>query len=104
MEVINNKQVTLQDKIIGENEKFEKVAEEYKIDEMIQKTRAYQAKLSQLQKEMSSLSDRSTGMKQRAMKLQECKQKEALKRELRKQEELEREEALVARPAAESSK
>jgi len=104
LEVINNKQVTLQDKIIGENEKFEKVAEEYKIDEMIQKTRAYQAKLSQLQKEMSSLSDRSTGMKQRAMKLQECKQKEALKRELRKQEELEREEALVARPAAASSK
>ena len=63
-------------------------------------TRAYHTKLSQLQKEMSSLSDRSTGMKQRAMKLQECKQKEALKRELRKQEEHEREEALVARPAA----
>ena len=100
MEVINNKQISLQDKLTGENEKFEKVAEEYKLDDMIQKTRAYHVKLSQLQKEMSLLSDRSNGMKQRAMKLQELKQKEALKRELKRQEDLEREEAIVAKPVS----
>ena len=67
---------------------------------MIQKTRAYQTKLNYLQREMSNLSERSNDMKHRAMKLQESKQKEALKRELKKQEDLEREEALVARPAS----
>ena len=102
--MINNKQIHLQDKIIGENEKFEKAFEEHQIDDMIQKTRGYHGKLSQLQKEMSLLSERSNGMKQRAMKLQELKQKEALKRELRRQEELEREEAIVAKPVSSSSK
>ena len=103
LEVINNRQTHLEDKLIGENEKFDKVAEEYKISGMVQKTRAYQSKLIYLQKEMSTLSERSNAMKIRAMKLQENKQKEALKRELKKQEDLEREEALVARPASTGS-
>ena len=79
------------------------MAEEYKISGMIKKTRAYQSKLNYLQKEMSNLSERSNDMKYRAMKLQENKQKEALRRELKKQEDLEREEAIVARPASTSS-
>lgn len=99
LEVINNRQTLLQDKLTGENEKFEKVNEEYKINEMIQKTRQYHSKLSNLQREMVVLTDRSASLKTRALKLQESKQKEALKRELKRQEELEKEEALVARPA-----
>lgn len=97
--MINNRQTLLQDKLTGENEKFEKVNEEYKINEMIQKTRQYHSKLSNLQREMVVLTDRSASLKTRALKLQESKQKEALKRELKRQEELEKEEALVARPA-----
>lgn len=97
--MINNRQTVICDKLIGENEKFEKVAEEYKLSEMVGKTRQYQEKLQNLQKEMSALSERSASMKARAMKLQEAKHKEALKRELKRQQELEREEALIARPA-----
>jgi len=37
LEVVNNRAISIQDKLIGENEKFEKVAEDYKIEEMIQK-------------------------------------------------------------------
>lgn len=65
---------------------------------MFQKTRHYHQKLANLQREMVVLSERSNTMKLRALKLQEAKQKEALKRELKRQENLEREEALVARP------
>ncbi len=97
--MINNKQTVIQDRLIGENEKFEKATEEYKLQNMIQKTRQYHQKLSGLQREMQALGDRSAQMKIRSLKLQEAKQKEALKRELKRQEEAEREEALVARPA-----
>ena len=98
--MINNRQTVLCDKLTGENEKFEKVTEEYKVSAMVSKTRHYQEKLQNLQKEMSTLSERSSSMKARAMKLQDAKQKEALKREQKRQQDLEREEALVARPAA----
>ena len=94
---MNNRAISIQDKLIGENEKFEKVAEDYKIEEMIQKTRQYHQKLTNLQKEMVTLTDRSSNMKSRALKLQEAKQKEALRRELKRQDDFEREEALVAK-------
>ena len=100
MEVVNNRAISIQDKLIGENEKFEKVAEDYKIEEMIQKTRQYHQKLTNLQKEMVTLTDRSGNMKSRALKLQEAKQKEALRRELKRQDDFEREEALVAKPVS----
>jgi len=100
LEVVNNRSISIQDKLIGENEKFEKVAEEYKMQEMIQKTRQYHQKLTNLQKEMLSLGDRSNQMKSRALKLQEAKQKEALKRELKRQDDFDREEALVAKPVS----
>ena len=74
LEVINNRQTVITDKLIGENEKFQKVSEEYKISDMIQKTKQYQQKLSGLQKEMVTLSERSANMKTRAMRLQEAKQ------------------------------
>ena len=70
------------------------------MQEMIQKTRQYHNKLTHLQREMVTLSDRSSQMKSRALKLQEAKQKEALKRELKRQDDFEREEALVAKPVA----
>jgi hypothetical protein len=76
------------------------VAEEYKLQEMIQKTRQYHQKLTNLQKEMLTLSDRSNNMKSRALKLQEAKQKEALQRELKRQDDFDREEALVAKPVS----
>ena len=39
LEVINNRQTVITDKLTGENEKFQKVAEEYKITDMVQKTK-----------------------------------------------------------------
>ena len=45
------------------------------MQEMIQKTRQYHQKLTNLQKEMLTLGDRSNQMKSRALKLQEAKQK-----------------------------
>lgn len=73
------------------------MSEEYKISDMIQKTKQYQQKLSGLQKEMVTLSERSANMKTRAMRLQEAKQKEALRREQKRQQAAEREEALVGK-------
>ena len=70
------------------------------MQEMIQKTRQYHQKLTNLQKEMLTLGDRSNQMKSRALKLQEAKQKEALKRELKRQDDFDREEALVAKPVS----
>jgi len=49
---------------------------------------------------MVTLTDRSSNMKSRALKLQEAKQKEALRRELKRQDDFEREEALVAKPVS----
>ncbi len=98
LKVINNRQSQIEDKLTAENEKFDKVAEEYKLDAMIQKTRLYRDKLNSLQKEMVSLSERSVSMKSRAMKLQDAKQAEALRREAKRQQDHEREEALTAKP------
>ncbi len=103
MKVINNRQSQLVDKLTAENERFETVEEECKLDNMVQKTKLYRDKLASLQKEMVSLSERSAQMRNRAMKLQEAKQAEALKREQRRQNEQEREEALVAKPAFKKS-
>ena len=99
IEVINNRQSAITDKLIGENEKFEKVAEEYKIQEMIQKTKLYKQKLEGLKHEMQTMTERSSNMNVRAMRLQEAKQSEALKREAKRNQDREREESLVARPA-----
>ena len=99
LEVINNRQTTITDKLIGENEKFEKVAEEYKMQEMIQKTKLYKKKLEGLKHEMETMTERSSNMNVRAMRLQEAKQTEALKREAKLNQDREREENLIARPA-----
>ena len=99
LEVINNRQSAITDKLIGENEKFEKVAEEYKMQEMIQKTKLYKKKLEGLKHEMETMTERSSNMNVRAMRLQEAKQTEALKREAKLNQDREREENLIARPA-----
>ena len=85
--------------MIGENEKFEKVAEEYKMQEMIQKTKLYKKKLEGLKHEMETMTEISSNMNVRAMRLQEAKQTEALKREAKLNQDREREENLIARPA-----
>lgn len=98
---LTEKQLDLSDKVSAQGEKFEKTEQEFNLKDMLKKTRAYHGKLSDLKREMGELSERSSQMKVRALKLQEAKQKEALKRENKRQRELEREEMLVAKPAPE---
>ena len=94
---LTEKQLDLSDKVAAQGEKFDKTEQEYDLDQMLKKTRAYHGKLIDLRREMGELSQRSGQMKVRALRLQEAKQKEALKRENMRQKELEREEMLVAR-------
>ncbi len=74
-------------------------ATHYQPQRVFFRCRLYHQKLTSLQKEMSSLTDRSGALTQRAVILMEAKQKEALKREHRRQKDAEREENLVAKPA-----
>ncbi len=104
MKAVNERQAELAERLEAENEKFAKSEEQFPLNEMIGRTRAYHEKMVSLKKEMASLGERAGTMKARAMRLQEAKQKEALKREQKRQKEAEREEQLVAKPAAVQAK
>ncbi|CAB4059451.1 unnamed protein product [Lepeophtheirus salmonis] len=66
-----------------------------KVFERIQKDEKYGDKLRRLRSEMQSLSALSKDMRERASKLREAKEREALNRELKREEE-EEEQALLA--------
>ena len=68
------------------------------LSDMLEKTSFYHDKLVNLKKDMKSLSEKSGQLKLRSEKLQIAKEKEALNREMARVQELEREEALVAKP------
>ena len=69
-----------------------------RLAEMQQKTQAYLDKLKAVRSEMVTLSERSEQMRERAFRLQEAKQRQALAREQARQAELDMEEQmLVAR-------
>lgn len=99
LDIVNSRQAHLADRVSIENDRFQRLKEEFNLEEAIQKTRFYHQKLHNLHREMLLLSDRSANLKVRAMKLLDAKQEEALKRVNRRQMELEREEQLVAKPA-----
>lgn len=100
LELVNNRQALLADRLEVENGKFTQIEKDYNVSDMLQKTRHYQQKLASLQKEMVSLTEKSSSMRSRAMKLQEAKQREALKREHKRQMDMEKEELLVAKPSS----
>jgi len=91
------KQTELCDRISLENEKLSGAHASVRLDEMTSQTQAYLEKLKSLKSEMSHLSERSTQMRERALRLQEAKQRQALEREQERQTQLEKEELLVAR-------
>jgi hypothetical protein len=99
LKAVNERQADLAEKVEAENDKFSKSEEQFQIEEMIAKTKAYLEKLVSLQKEMGAAGERAAAMRARAMKMQEAKQKEALKREQKRQKDAERDEQLVAKPA-----
>ena len=103
LQKINDKQIELADKVAAENEKYARSEEEFQLDAILDRTRKYHLKLNNLGKEMWILTQRSQTMRQRAAKLHEAKQKEALQREHKRQLDLERENALVAQPASASA-
>ena len=100
LEKVSEKQIELTDKVAAENEKYAKSEEEFQLEAILDRTRKYHDKLTGLQQEMWILTRRSQTMKLRSAKVQEAKQKEALKRQF----EQERENALIAQPAAPGNK
>ena len=86
----------------AENEKFTKSANQFRLQDLIDTTQFYHEKLVNLKREMATLSERSASMKQRGLRLQEAKQKEALRRELKRQKDQELEDHLVAKPVSSS--
>ncbi|XP_059088478.1 biogenesis of lysosome-related organelles complex 1 subunit 6-like [Tigriopus californicus] len=99
---LNDQQVELVDRVEAEKDKFEKGLEDFPLSEMISRTQSYHGKLLDLQREMKAMSERSQGMKARALRLQELKQAEALTRVNRLQREADKEEQLIAKPAQQS--
>ena len=97
MSELCEKQTELCDRISLENEKLSGAQASVRLDEMTSQTQAYLDKLKSLKSEMSRLSERSTQMKERALRLQEAKQRQALEREQERQTQLEKEELLVAK-------
>lgn len=78
-----------------ENEKCDELRTELNLDEEIKLATIYKSKLEQICKDITLIKDRSEKMKQRAIKLQERKQKELLKAELNKDKQKQMDNNLV---------
>lgn len=68
--------------------------------ELMTEARIYHSKLVNVKKEMTTLHERTTKLKKRALKLQQQKMKDNLAKEQQREKELEQERHLIARPAA----
>ncbi|XP_063237695.1 biogenesis of lysosome-related organelles complex 1 subunit 6-like [Bacillus rossius redtenbacheri] len=101
---LTTKQRGLIDEMQEENRKLSEAHCAEAIQEMFNKIKLYQAKLAGIKKEMAYISDKSSKMKKRALKLQQAKQREDLQRKHQRERRLLREQELIAKPSASSTK
>lgn len=87
-----------------ENEKCDELKNELNLDEEIKLTAIYKSKLDQIVRDIASIKNKSEKLKQRALKLQERKQKEALKAEQNKDKQKQLDNDLVPVVLANKSK
>ncbi|XP_034245322.1 biogenesis of lysosome-related organelles complex 1 subunit 6-like isoform X2 [Thrips palmi] len=99
-----NKQNTLIEQLQDENKRFVDTQNAEELQGMFVTVKAYQTKLMAVKKDMTTLHDRVTKMKKRALKLQQRKEKQALQRQQQREAQLLREQELVGKPNTSSSK
>ncbi|XP_067946891.1 biogenesis of lysosome-related organelles complex 1 subunit 6-like [Watersipora subatra] len=102
-ELMNN-QVVLLESLQHENEKFSASSCFNQMEDMLSKCRNYNSKLLRIQKMMHGISLRTAKVKKQCVRLQEWKARSLVEDEEAKRRELERENLLVAQPAADSKK
>ncbi|XP_034245314.1 biogenesis of lysosome-related organelles complex 1 subunit 6-like isoform X1 [Thrips palmi] len=101
---MRNKQNTLIEQLQDENKRFVDTQNAEELQGMFVTVKAYQTKLMAVKKDMTTLHDRVTKMKKRALKLQQRKEKQALQRQQQREAQLLREQELVGKPNTSSSK
>jgi len=97
LERLNIRQEVLTVDISTETAKLRSANAHVSLEEMISVTNYYKDKLNQLKSCMLQIKEKSSRLKDRACKLQELKQTEALGREAKRAQHLAREQQLIAK-------
>ncbi|XP_043484300.1 biogenesis of lysosome-related organelles complex 1 subunit 6-like [Leptopilina heterotoma] len=98
---LTTKQETLLHEMQNENKKINDVEGEPSINEIFSMINTYQTKLASLKSDMVSIHERTSKLKNRALRLQKTKQKEAVLKEQKREQELRREQELIGKPKIE---
>ncbi|XP_042870114.1 biogenesis of lysosome-related organelles complex 1 subunit 6-like [Penaeus japonicus] len=97
-ELLQHQQV-LAEGLHGENDRFKEVEATFNLPALFAEVSVYCQKLTRLKAEMNSITERTTRLKRRAMRLQQQQQQKALNQEQARAEQAEREKHLIAKPA-----
>ncbi|XP_047502403.1 biogenesis of lysosome-related organelles complex 1 subunit 6-like [Penaeus chinensis] len=97
-ELLQHQQV-LAEGLHGENDRFKEVEATFNLPALFAEVSIYSQKLIRLKAEMNSISERTTRIKRRAIRLQQQQQQKALNQEQARAEQAEREKHLIAKPA-----
>ncbi|XP_072174039.1 biogenesis of lysosome-related organelles complex 1 subunit 6-like [Diadema setosum] len=100
---LSRDQIVLIETLQQENRKFAENKMVSELTQKMQEAKLYQAKLMAIKKEMTSLHEKSTKLKKRALKLQQQKMKENLEREQQREREIEEDRKLTAKRAMTST-
>lgn len=96
-ELLQNQEVLVEG-MESENERFKIAGSTFNLSTMFQEMSTYNQKLIQLKSEMTSITERTSCLKKRAMRLQQQQQLKALNQEQERARQAEREKHLIARP------
>lgn len=98
-ELIRNQNILIET-VQHENAKYSQHHSTYDLNEVYARVKLYQTKLVNIKKEMAVLHEKSLKLKARAVRLQQQKEKERQQKALQRQHDIEREQDLIAKPAA----
>ncbi|XP_035888903.1 biogenesis of lysosome-related organelles complex 1 subunit 6 isoform X2 [Phyllostomus discolor] len=99
LQELTQNQVVLLDTLEQEISKFKECHSMLDINALFTEAKHYHTKLVNIRKEMLMLHEKTSKLKERALKLQQKRQKEELEREQQREKEFEREKQLTAKPA-----
>ena len=102
LEKLNTRQEILTVAVQKEGERLNEGRAKYGVEHMLTLTSIYRNKLVKVKEDMQMLTERSSKLRKRAIRLQEQKQSESMNRETKRSKERQREKELIAKPAAEN--
>ena len=102
LEKLNTRQEILTVAVQKEGERLNEGRAKYGVEHMLTLTSIYRNKLVKVKEDMQMLTERSSKLRKRAIRLQEEKQSESMNRETKRAKERQREKELIAKPAAEN--